>query len=173
MTNLSKDVRRQLRDQYKLLNLKRVGEVKTEDTTKFLLELPDGRRVESVLMWDGRRRTLCVSSQVGCPLDCQFCATGRMGLIRNLTAGEIVDQIIHARRYLREQGEDVTNVVMMGMGEPLLNRDLPEIVRPHASEASAWGVYPALVRAEDDRQGGGGVAALWARLKPLFLNTYY
>ena len=129
MTNLSRDVRQQLAEKYTILNLGVVGEVKTktEDTVKFLFSLPDGRRIESVLMWEGKRRTLCVSSQVGCPLDCQFCATGKMGLIRNLNAAEIVDQVLYAQRFLRARGEELTNVVMMGMGEPLLNFD--QVVR--------------------------------------------
>lgn len=125
MTNLSKDMRQQLDEHFTILDLSVVGEVKTEseDTVKFLFALPDGRRIESVLMWEGKRRTLCVSSQVGCPLDCQFCATGKMGLIRNLSAAEIVDQVLFAQRFLRQRGEELTNVVMMGMGEPLLNFD--------------------------------------------------
>jgi 23S rRNA (adenine2503-C2)-methyltransferase len=125
MTNLSKDMRQKLDDHFTILDLSVVGEVKTasEDTVKFLFALPDGRRIESVLMWEGKRRTLCVSSQVGCPLDCQFCATGKMGLIRNLSAAEIVDQVLYAQRFLRARDEELTNVVMMGMGEPLLNFD--------------------------------------------------
>ncbi|MFT5367127.1 MAG: 23S rRNA (adenine2503-C2)-methyltransferase [Candidatus Latescibacterota bacterium] len=125
MTNLSRAVRQQLDENFTILDLSVVGEVKTasEDTVKFLFALPDGRRIESVLMWEGKRRTLCVSSQVGCPLDCHFCATGKMGLIRNLNAAEIVDQVLYGQRFLRARGEELTNVVMMGMGEPLLNFD--------------------------------------------------
>jgi 23S rRNA (adenine2503-C2)-methyltransferase len=95
---------------------------------KFRFELPTGERVESVLILDGKRRTACLSSQVGCPLDCQFCATGRMGFIRNLSAAQIIDQLLQlSRALLAERGERVTNVVMMGMGEPLLNYE--ELVR--------------------------------------------
>ncbi len=123
MTDLSKAVREQLKAEATILDLKVVAEVRNErgDTVKYLFELPDGRRVESVLMVEGRRRTLCISSQVGCSFDCSFCATGRMGLLRNLTAGEILDQLIAVRRALVAKGDDLTNVVMMGMGEPLLN----------------------------------------------------
>lgn len=87
-------------------------------TVKYLLELTSGGQVETVSMVQGRRHTLCVSSQVGCNVGCDFCATARMGLLRNLTAGEIVDQYLlaQANRQL-----PVTNVVFMGMGEPLLN----------------------------------------------------
>ena len=125
MTNLSKAVRVRLDAQFKLLKLNRIGQIESasKDTEKFLFELPDKRRVESVLMRDGKRRTLCVSSQVGCPLDCQFCATARMGLLRNLTAAEIVEQVLYAQRFLRARGDELTHVVMMGMGEPLLNFD--------------------------------------------------
>ena len=125
MTNLSKTVRAEFDEQFTLLRLNCVGELRSlsTDTVKFLFELPDKRLIESVLMWDGKRRTLCVSSQVGCPLDCQFCATARMGLIRNLTAAEIVEQVLYAQRFLRAEGDELTHVVMMGMGEPLLNFD--------------------------------------------------
>jgi 23S rRNA (adenine2503-C2)-methyltransferase len=93
------------------------------DAEKFLFRLADGLHVESVLMHEeisGRpsRHTLCISSQVGCPVDCKFCATGMMGLLRNLTAGEIVDQVLLVRR---SSGSPITNVVVMGMGEPMLN----------------------------------------------------
>jgi 23S rRNA (adenine2503-C2)-methyltransferase len=103
-----------------------------DGTVKFLFVLEDGLRVESVLIppsltgRDGgpdeeqNRLTLCVSTQVGCPLDCAFCATGSMGFRRNLTAGEIIAQVLAARR---ETGRKITNVVFMGMGEPLLNYD--------------------------------------------------
>jgi 23S rRNA (adenine2503-C2)-methyltransferase len=125
MTNLSRDMRQKFDKHFKILDLVVVAEMKTEseDTIKFLFELPDRRRIESVLMWEGKRRTLCVSSQVGCPLDCHFCATGKMGLVRNLDAAEIVEQVLYAQRFLRARGEELTNVVMMGMGEPLLNFD--------------------------------------------------
>lgn len=123
MTTLSREVRRRLKAHFTIMDLRAVKEVRTRgnDAVKYLFELPDGNRVESVLMWEGKRRTLCVSSQVGCSLDCQFCATGRMGLMRNLAAGEILDQVIAVRRTLLELGKDLTNVVIMGMGEPLLN----------------------------------------------------
>ncbi|HRY63600.1 MAG TPA: radical SAM protein, partial [Patescibacteria group bacterium] len=91
---------------------------------KILLKLADGLSVESVLMsYPGRRNTVCVSSEVGCPLKCSFCATGQLGFKRNLTAGEIVDQVLYFSRYLKNKGERVDNVVFMGMGEPFLNYD--------------------------------------------------
>lgn len=91
---------------------------------KILLKLSDGLVVESVLMsYPGRRNTVCVSSEVGCPLGCAFCATGQLGFKRNLTAGEIIDQVLYFSRYLKNRGERVDNVVFMGMGEPFLNYD--------------------------------------------------
>jgi 23S rRNA (adenine2503-C2)-methyltransferase len=93
--------------------------------------LPDGELIESVLMrypqrWDGtgsERSTVCVSTQVGCPVKCSFCATGLMGFTRNLSSGEILEQALHFLRWTREHPPVVRNVVFMGMGEPLLNYD--------------------------------------------------
>ncbi len=125
MTNLSKAFRAELDQVAYISRLREVmrRESPTGEAVKFLFELPRGERVESVLIIDGARRTVCLSSQVGCPLDCKFCATGRMGLMRNLSAGEIIDQLLQVELYARGRGERVTNVVMMGMGEPLLNYD--------------------------------------------------
>ena len=86
------------------------------------VQAPAGQ-IEAVLIVDGDRRTACLSSQVGCALDCQFCATRRMGFRRNLSAGEMVDQLLQLNAVAAEGGERVTNIVMMGMGEPLLNYD--------------------------------------------------
>jgi 23S rRNA (adenine2503-C2)-methyltransferase len=125
MTNLSKSARERLGESLNIMSLERAATEEASDGSaiKFLFQMTDGRRIESVLMREGKRRTLCVSSQVGCPLDCTFCATGKMGLVRNLTSGEIIDQVVQARRHLNAKDEDLTNVVMMGMGEPLLNLD--------------------------------------------------
>jgi 23S rRNA (adenine2503-C2)-methyltransferase len=96
----------------------------TDGTRRYLLRLEDGRTVEAVLMPEGERDTICISSQVGCPVDCKFCMTALMGLERNLTAGEIVGQVLLLAREngLRRQGGRL-NIVMMGQGEPLLNLD--------------------------------------------------
>jgi len=100
------------------------------DTTKLLLNLVDGTPVETVLIQytpskiNGHpRSTICVSTQVGCAMGCIFCATGQMGFKRNIKAEEIVTQVIHFARFLQERGEHVTNLVFMGMGEPLANYD--------------------------------------------------
>lgn len=89
-------------------------------STKYLFSLHDGRRIESVYIPEKDRRTLCISSQVGCALGCRFCATGTLGFTRNLSAGEIVDQVLFAER---DQMLEITNVVFMGMGEPFMNTD--------------------------------------------------
>jgi 23S rRNA (adenine2503-C2)-methyltransferase len=90
-------------------------------TIKTLFKLNDGNNIESVIMKYERRRTLCISTQVGCAMDCVFCATGQMGFHRHLSSGEIVAQVIYYARRLHELGETVTNIVFMGMGEPFHN----------------------------------------------------
>ncbi len=98
-----------------------------DGTAKFLLALSDGENIEAVIIPDEERTTLCVSSQTGCALGCVFCMTGRLGKRRDLTSGEIVGQVLVARDHLRARGGALTNIVFMGMGEPLLNYD--EVVR--------------------------------------------
>lgn len=93
-----------------------------DGTRKFILPLEDGGTIESVLIPEGRRVTLCVSTQVGCTLDCTFCLTGQMGLKRNLKAHEIVEQVLTAQDHLSPSGH-ITSLVFMGMGEPLANLD--------------------------------------------------
>jgi 23S rRNA (adenine2503-C2)-methyltransferase len=105
-----------------------VQQVSTDGTRKWLLKTPDGHDYEMVFIPDADRGTLCVSSQVGCTLNCRFCHTGTMRLVRNLTAGEIVGQVMLARDALGEwpsqpEGRMLSNIVMMGMGEPLYNFD--------------------------------------------------
>jgi 23S rRNA (adenine2503-C2)-methyltransferase len=98
----------------------------TDGTRKWLLQLDDGNRIETVYIPEDDRGTLCVSSQVGCALDCSFCSTGRRGFNRNLSTAEIISQVWLATRLIDEEkkpGRKVTNVVLMGMGEPLLNFD--------------------------------------------------
>ncbi len=91
------------------------------ETQKTLFRLPDGNFIETVLMKYDRRRTLCISTQSGCAMGCVFCATGQMGFRRNLTSGEIVAQVLHFARILKKDLEQVTNIVVMGMGEPFHN----------------------------------------------------
>jgi len=123
MTNLSKALRDLLSQHFSLHSLKlvRTQDSSDGDTTKFLWELHDKSLVESVLIRAPDRRTVCVSSQVGCPARCAFCASGKSGLMRNLSSGEIVEQVVHIDRFLKAKGERVGNVVYMGMGEPFEN----------------------------------------------------
>lgn len=123
MTDLSKKFRDELKTVAQVTNIKiKVKQVSTDGTIKYLLEFPDGECVETVLMrFDNRANlTACVSSQVGCAVNCSFCATGKRGFIRNLTYKEIIEQVLTIQR---DTGLKVTNVVFMGQGEPLLNLD--------------------------------------------------
>ncbi|MEK6813654.1 MAG: 23S rRNA (adenine(2503)-C(2))-methyltransferase RlmN [Nitrospirota bacterium] len=119
MTDLPKALREQLGARARIFTPPVVRENTAPDgTRKFLLELEDGLTVECVLIPDENRLTLCLSTQVGCPVNCSFCLTGRMGLARNLTSAEIVGQV---RAVWPRTGRRITNIVLMGMGEPLLN----------------------------------------------------
>lgn len=123
MTNLSKDFREKLKGIAVVTDTKiKVKQVSSDGTIKYLVEYPDGECVETVLMrFDNRANlTVCVSSQVGCAVNCSFCATGKGGFKRNLTAQEIIEQVLTIQR---DTGLKVTNIVFMGQGEPLLNMD--------------------------------------------------
>jgi 23S rRNA (adenine2503-C2)-methyltransferase len=152
MTNLPRELRDELASEVPYSTLRPVHEALARDgTEKALFETGDGRPVEAVLMrYRDGRRSLCLSSQSGCPLTCTFCATGRMRFGRNLTASEIVDQALHFRRK-----EPVNHAVFMGMGEPLMNLDavlaacerLPEIgVATSNTAISTVGWIPGIER---------------------------
>lgn len=130
MKNIGKKTQEVLADSFCIgsLSLEKMELSDTKETTKFLWRLHDGARVESVLIRAPGRKTVCVSTQVGCPARCSFCASGRKGLIRNLTAGEIVSQMMGVDSFLHQNGEKgIDHVVYMGMGEPLENYD--EVLR--------------------------------------------
>ena len=140
MTSLSKQARERLTEIAVIQNLKikEAHRSPADDTVKYLFELEDEKKIESVLIpprkafpipgsdeddddeQEQTRLTLCISTQVGCALDCAFCATASMGFLRNLTCGEIVDQVMQVKKH---SGKRITNIVYMGMGEPLLNYD--------------------------------------------------
>jgi 23S rRNA (adenine2503-C2)-methyltransferase len=135
------------------------------ETVKTLFTLPDGNAIEAVLMHYSERRTLCISSQAGCAMGCVFCATGQMGFRRNLSSGEIVEQVLYYARLLKTQGEAVTNVVVMGMGEPFHNYEhtltaLDRLNHPEGLNLGARrftistvGLVPQIRRfADEDRQ---------------------
>ncbi len=140
MTNLSKDLRQKLSEKAEIKRAKEFQRQESKDgTIKFLFQLddPDGHKVEAVMIPDfyddgeANRLTICVSSQVGCMFGCSFCATGKMGYFRNLTHGEIVDQVHAINELCLERfGKKITNIVYMGMGEPLHNfKPVTESVR--------------------------------------------
>ncbi|HAG51742.1 MAG TPA: 23S rRNA (adenine(2503)-C(2))-methyltransferase RlmN [Deltaproteobacteria bacterium] len=123
MTDLSKALREKLKENFFISKPKILATEKSQDgTQKLLLELEDLNCIESVLIPEEDRLTLCLSSQVGCPLDCGFCMTGKGGFVRNLKLSEIVNQVFAAQSLL-SVNQKITNLVLMGMGEPLLNYD--------------------------------------------------
>lgn len=125
MTNLSVSLRQTLQTHFTFKQTRIGNDVQSADKTmKFIFQLHDERQVEGVLIPSGDRVTACISSQVGCPLRCTFCATGTMGFVRNLEACEIFDQfILMNQESIHVFGRPITNIVYMGMGEPLLNYD--------------------------------------------------
>ena len=127
MSNISKELRTQFAEHFSLARPKITSEQISKDgTRKWLMRFADGKEAETVFIPEDERGTLCVSSQVGCTLNCKFCHTGTQMLVRNLTPGEIVAQMLVARDALdewRSEDRHLTNVVMMGMGEPLYNFD--------------------------------------------------
>lgn len=156
MTDVPKRLREQLRECAEIVVPEIVFEQPARDgTIKWVLELRDGQRVETVYIPDGKRSTICVSSQVGCALECSFCSTAQQGFNRNLSVSEIIGQVWHATR---ELGQSPTNVVMMGMGEPLANfdavvtamdlmqEDLAYMIAKSRVTISTSGIVPALHR---------------------------
>lgn len=124
MTNLSKSLREKLDNEYVLTTLKEVQKQRSSDgTIKFLFELQDGYSIETVVMRHNYGNSVCVTTQVGCRLGCTFCASTLGGLKRNLEAGEIVAQVVQAQRAMDDEGERVSSVVVMGIGEPFDNYD--------------------------------------------------
>lgn len=122
-TNLPKSLRDRLAQRFYIGSLQLEEELSSEDglTRKFLFRLRDSTAIETVLMAYDDRQTACVSSQVGCAMGCSFCATGDMGFSRNLTRGEIIEQVLWTSAQLRQRQKSLTNVVLMGMGEPFHN----------------------------------------------------
>ena len=165
MNNLSKNLRNLLTESSCIQNLEVSQDMISKDgTRKWLLKLSDGNHIEAVFIPEDNRGTLCVSSQVGCALDCSFCSTGRQGFNRNLSTAEIISQVWLAAQLLDEEkkpGRKITNVVMMGMGEPLLNfNSVVEAVRIMMDDfayglskrrvtVSTAGVVPAMDRLGD------------------------
>lgn len=122
MTDLSKDLRKKLSEQFviKTMEVKTKEKSELDGSQKYLFELSDGNFIESVFMQEDGRNTICLSTMVGCSIGCPYCATGLKGLKRNLSSGEIVEQLLWVAR---DNNLSITNVVFMGMGEPFLNYD--------------------------------------------------
>ena len=140
MTDLPGELRQQLQEDFTIWTTRIVAHSQSDDgTEKLLLELVDHHRIECVLLRDGTRRSICVSSQVGCGMGCVFCASGLDGVVRNLTSGEILEQMLRLQRLLPVD-ERISHLVLMGMGEPLANLDqlLPALA--HAEDPDGLGI---------------------------------
>jgi 23S rRNA (adenine2503-C2)-methyltransferase len=123
MTDIPRRLQRRISETFTFTSLETRATARSNDgdTEKILFSIESGHTIEAVLMRYKQRRTACISTQVGCAMGCVFCATGQMGLKHNLTPGEIVEQVIHFARYLAKEDQRLTNVVVMGMGEPFHN----------------------------------------------------
>lgn len=138
MTDLSIELRKLLSEKFRVFGTRIAHSHSASDQTeKLLVRLNDGNLIETVLIRDGDRKTICVSTQVGCPIRCVFCASGLEGLKRNLTVGEIVEQVLHIQNRLPE-GDRIDNLVIMGIGEPLLN--YANLVRALKIWKASWGM---------------------------------
>jgi 23S rRNA (adenine2503-C2)-methyltransferase len=142
MTDLPQGLRQQLQEAFVLMPLQIARHQQSADgTEKLLVQLPDGHHVECVLLRDGLRRTICVSSQVGCAMGCVFCASGLDGVERNLGGGEILAQMLLLQRRLPED-QRLSHIVMMGMGEPLANLNSVLSALEWASSPAGLGISP-------------------------------
>jgi len=140
MTDLPKSLRDALAAEFRLWTTKVAAHKRTVDgTEKLLVELADGQQIECVLLRDGPRRTICISTQVGCAMGCVFCASGLAGVARNLTTGEIIEQMLLLDRLLPED-ERLSHIVVMGMGEPLANLDNLLAALAAASDPDGLGI---------------------------------
>ena len=163
MNNIPLKLREKLKENTKISTLKFISKQTSSstETEKYLFETYDGHKIESVIIPEHERRTLCISTQVGCPLDCKFCATGLMGFTRNLTTGEIIDQYLLASKFV--EPKNITNIVYMGMGEPLLNydatlkslnillKDLGNKIGRHRITVSTSGIPQKIIALADSR----------------------
>ncbi|SHE60775.1 23S rRNA (adenine2503-C2)-methyltransferase [Seinonella peptonophila] len=163
MTNLSKELRGKLDEQFEIQSLDTITIQKSTDgTIKFLFSLHDGHAIETVIMRHDYGNSVCVTTQVGCRIGCTFCASTLGGLKRNLTAGEITAQVVMAARYLTKQNQRVRSIVIMGIGEPFENYDqtirfLRTMIDPHGLQigqrhitVSTSGIVPNIYRFTDE-----------------------
>jgi 23S rRNA (adenine2503-C2)-methyltransferase len=152
MTNIAKPERELLASRFTIPSIAVLAVERSSDgTRKILFGLGDGHAIESVLIPDEDRLTLCISSQVGCAQACRFCLTGRGGLVRDLRAWEIAEQVLEAARILRAEGTQVvTNIVLMGMGEPLANFDEVLAALRVMTDATGLGISPRRITLSTD-----------------------
>lgn len=143
MTNISKATRALLTENF-IINTIEVADAQqsNDGTVKFAFRLHDNRIVEGVMIPAPGRMTACISSQVGCNVGCGFCATGKLGFMRNLSVGEIFDQVVEISRRAEQAGSKLTNIVLMGMGEPLLNYDNVITAIDRITAPDGWGMSP-------------------------------
>lgn len=165
-TTLPKELRQALSERFPLRTITPLKQITSKDgqTIKILFRLHDGMAIEAVLMRYQRRRTLCISTQVGCAIGCSFCATGQMGFKRNLSPGEIIQQIVFFAHHLAEEQQTVSNVVFMGMGEPFHNYQATTValdrledplgmaLSPRRFTISTVGVIPGIQRFTQERR---------------------
>ncbi len=166
ISNLPETLRQKITDNFEFSHLTPTSNQMSKDgsTRKVLFSLPDGNAVETVLMRYEKRETLCISTQSGCALGCVFCATGQMGFRRNLSSGEIIEQVVFFARELKDSDRKITNVVFMGMGEPFHNYEgtLAAIDRLNHKAGmnlgarrftiSTVGLVPEILRFADERR---------------------
>ncbi len=136
MSDLPKALREELKNEWRLWTSEIARHTQADDgTEKLLLKLADGGQIECVLLRDEVRRTICISTQVGCGMGCVFCASGLDGVDRNLTTGEIIEQMLRLQQLLKPE-ERLSHIVVMGMGEPLANLDglLPALAEAHRED---------------------------------------
>lgn len=163
MTNLSISLRQKLQEQFQMTALKEITSFQSKDgTVKYLLELPDKHAIETVVMKHNYGNSICVTTQVGCQIGCTFCASTLGGLKRNLTAGEIVLQVVQTQREMDKEGQRIDSIVIMGIGEPFENYDatlqfLKTMVHPKGLNigqrhitVSTSGIVPQIYRFADE-----------------------
>jgi 23S rRNA (adenine2503-C2)-methyltransferase len=141
-STVPKELREKLFSYFVFNSLTPIKSIKSQDmeTTKTLFNLMDNRSIEAVLMKYDDRRTLCISTQAGCAMGCVFCATGQMGFKRHLSSGEIIEQVLYYARELNSTNEKVTNIVLMGMGEPFHNYDATKAAIERLNDPTGFGL---------------------------------
>ncbi|MBI1856565.1 MAG: 23S rRNA (adenine(2503)-C(2))-methyltransferase RlmN [Chloroflexi bacterium] len=183
-TNLPKSLREKMANELDFACIEPAHDLDSSDgqTRKTLFKLRDGYVIETVLMRYDKRRTLCISSQAGCAMGCVFCATGQMGFKRHLSSGEIVAQVMYYARALHEQKQTVTNVVLMGMGEPFHNYENTMAAIDRLNDADGYnfgarrftistvGLVPAIKRFADEKRQVNLAISLHAAHDDLRLN---